>query len=257
MRCRGIFLVVTIAGLVGCGSAKSTYVSPADSNGALPPLKVSSTAVPSDPNDPATKPHTVKDNFAGKNALGVALTGQAYTVKATAGAGDFTVENGELTAHPTGNVKTADYAVVALRSPVRRMGADFVFNPPKANGASAVLSTDIWKEDITTTYPRIPDSPAHLSVTAKAWELLVWNGGQHVSLGSGALRPLAMDGETVYRVDMQIAGDTVTISLPDGSQKTVTDPRIASNAGRFAGWEIFTTDPVKDGTLGILRTWAD
>jgi hypothetical protein len=125
-----------------------------------------------------------------------------------------------------------------------------------------------WEYPIPTPY-KVPNSPLHLAVTATGWELAVFHSGNQttdatfVSIGSGTFAtPLATDWNpavagsgTVHKVEALIDGSRVVIQLPNGSQVSVADARVASIPANVVCHEHYRAQ----ATLGFVafeEVWA-
>lgn len=172
-----------------------------------------------------------------------------YTPAASPG---LEVVDGALQTTATGRGLAAGYASVDMGAPVTRIGARFGFTDGDPRGAIAL---PVWAEPIGQTWPRIPDSPAHVVVSRADWAYQVYEGGRLVSLAQGVFVPPLLTGVPLS-VDVRLDGATATVALPDGSTATVTDPRIAVPA-RFACWEAFVMDAATMSRPLITRVWAD
>src|SRR3954451_3564012 len=71
----------------------------------------------------------------------------------------LTVINGGLQTQATAGLAAA-YAQVDVGAPVTRIGAEFEFTGGTKRGGAIALPA--WADSFDATWPRVPDSPAHL-----------------------------------------------------------------------------------------------
>jgi hypothetical protein len=146
----------------------------------------------------------------------------------------------------------ATYLNQDLGAQVRRIGAEFAFGPGTANGSLCLAA---WSGALPPP-PGPIAAPCHFVLTPDHWIYGVALQGRVIQLANRPYgRTLPQDG-TPLRVDLTIAGGTATCHLPDGSTRTVTDPRIASIPGTVPCWE-FYRDGAGDAEVRLRRTWAD
>jgi hypothetical protein len=121
------------------------------------------------------------------------------------------------------------------RTPVRIGGqASWVGNTRQAaavgimcsNGVNGQLGNGLYRDMI------------HLLILNTSWTLTVFENGEPSPVIARGVLDLRED-ETVYDVAMTLAGDTVTIALPDGTTKSVTDERFARVAGPHVAFQLY------------------
>ena len=167
------------------------------------------------------------------------------------GAGaDFRVVSGVL----RNIADTADlaysYAEVHLSDNVSRIGVEWVI---QAGGGSPILC--VWKSHITDINT-IPDAPCHLQIGKTEWKFGVFTGNVLTDILTGTYGAPLAEGVTL-RAEVYLIGDTAWILLPDNTWHTVTDSRIATNAGEYPCWEVGTLDASTAPCAHITRMWAD
>ena len=191
----------------------------------------------------------------GDDGVSVTITNTAPLVK------DGLLQSPNLTGTPT---TRATYFCQPL-SGAKRIGCSFKFSSG-ATGTSVGLI--FWAYQIPTPY-KVPSSPLHLSITKDTWEVSAWDGGTQTTdavthvIGSGTfVKPLAADWNpatagsgTLHRAEAFIDGDTIYLSLPDGSTAAVTDPRVASIPAAVACWEHYRP-AATDGFVAMEDVWA-
>ena len=95
----------------------------------------------------------------------------------------------------------------------------------------------------------------HMVITPARWIAGVVTANSVVEIASEEFpAPLPQDG-TPLTVDVAIQGSDVTLALPDGSVKQVSDLRFAAPGGVMAGWE-FYKDSADSAAVRFLETWA-
>lgn len=150
---------------------------------------------------------------------------------------------------------------------VKRIGASFKI----ASGATdpnGAMTLALWEYAIPEPYA-VPNSPMHLSVCSRFWQLGIWEGGDQSASGTFTVlrtaffdQPLADDWNpgmkgtgTTHRIEVVIENDTVTLALPDGSTATVSDGRIASVPISVACFEIYR-DATDSAATAFEEIWA-
>lgn len=148
----------------------------------------------------------------------------------------------------------AGYIDYDMGAPVTHLGAEFTFESGSTYGG--VIALLVWERSMSEGGD-IPDSPCHFYLTPTGWGLQYWlnNSVTTIRIGEFATR-LTCDGETVYRVEIFIIGDTAIIALPSGEIIEVTDSHIESLAANFAGFEILENDAATDAQPGFVSRWA-
>ena len=148
---------------------------------------------------------------------------------------------------------------------VKRIGASFKFS-----AGTGVIQANLvlWSYPIPTLY-KVPNSPLHLSILPSGWELTIWETGTPTKdavtheIGRGSfVKSLATDWNpsvpgsgTLHRAEAFIEGDTVFLSLPDGSTAAVTDPRVASIPATVACWEHYRPSATS-GFVAFEDIWS-
>jgi hypothetical protein len=129
---------------------------------------------------------------------------------------------------------------------VDRLGAVFGFGPGDGYGALALLALDGRPTG---------SGHIHLAVTPGRWTAGVLVDGRLDEVASDAFAaPLPQDGSSL-RVDVAYRGVTAVLALPDGTLRSVSDPRFAAPGASVAGWEFFRLAP--DGAeVRFVETWA-
>jgi hypothetical protein len=129
---------------------------------------------------------------------------------------------------------------------VDRLGAVFGFGPGTGYGALALLALDGRPEG---------SGHIHLAVTPQRWTVGVLVAGTLQDVASDPFREaLPQDGRPL-RVDVAYRGDTAVLALPDGSLRSVSDPRFAAAGASVAGWEFFRLAP-GGADVRFFETWA-
>ncbi len=156
----------------------------------------------------------------GTAPLGAADTGQSWWTAQNAALAALSVISGKVT-----NTTTAP----GVRGGHRAAGGGGGI--PTMGGSVARAGRSV---------PNVTDTGFHLIVSDISWSLAVWQNQIETAIGGATFgTPLATDGTTVHTVSATISSDTATIHLPDGSTGVVTDARIASLAGWYAGFEVY------------------
>lgn len=152
----------------------------------------------------------------------------------------------------------ASYPMLQMEGTGRRIGAKFRFGVSSDPGSSAA-GLIFWAEDISTTYPSIPDTPNHFTINPNGWTWGYFVGTVLTNIASGTFTtPLAMDGTTVHTAEVIIdpEASTAFLFLPDGSVRSVTHSTIKTINAPYACWEIYRitgTEPV----VTFDEVWAD
>jgi hypothetical protein len=140
----------------------------------------------------------------------------------------------------------AAYVTQRLGQRVERIGARFGYDPGATSGAIALLG---W------TGEAVLNGHCHMVITPTRWIAGVVTANSVVEVASEDFAtPLPQDGRPL-RVDVQFAGSDVTLSLPDGTMKQVSDLRFAAPGGVMAGWE-FYKDTAASAPVKFYETWA-
>ncbi len=146
----------------------------------------------------------------------------------------------------------AGYVAANIGEPVIRIGCTFSFSAGDTGGVAVLL---IWTS-ILQDNGTIPDSPCHLAIGRTHWDYGTWTNHVLTSRGAGVL-DLTADDTTQYTAEVTIAGDTATLLLPGISDQIVTHASIASNAGPYAGFEVFQADGSVDVRPKFVSVWAN
>jgi hypothetical protein len=161
-----------------------------------------------------------------------------------------------VTGMTTGRPQTAGasgFVETVLPAPVQRIGATVTF-PDHGDGTAVLIA---WRSSLWEAFNHGESSPAagiRLVVTPSQWRLGLWDAaaGQEVVLLSGAAqfpRGIPQSFE-VTRV-----GAAMTVHLPDGSERTITDPRVQRWTGDAACWQLYLPHP-DDPPVVYTSAWA-
>ncbi|MEV0672713.1 hypothetical protein [Mycobacterium sp. NPDC050441] len=165
---------------------------------------------------------------------------------------------GRLTYQPTGEELAAGFfSTPDLGAPVRSLGTRFVFQPGSGTkGAVAlVVSRDIGSEFPPTIRPL----PVHFVLTPVNWNVSVTHstGDPLTVIAAGDFPlPLAEDGSTVYEAGLTISGSELTLDLPQGVHRIISDPRISEWQGSYASFELFANHGLTDSLPALEKVWA-
>lgn len=185
-------------------------------------------------------------------------SGQAirYVTNGVGGAG-ATIASGRLTNTASAAANAAVYCTSNLGAPVKRVGAEFSFSSggSTTNGAMTLM---ILTQDITDTFPTLPDASLHFVVTPVGWTVSFIQSGSVVQMFPGTFKTaLTQDGTTTYRAEVQIEGTKCSVLMPDGSTQVYTDSRFASIGGNFFSFEVFENAANTDDKPQFAKVWAD
>ena len=188
-------------------------------------------------------------------------TGQQAAISRDPGnpGSDFVIRDGKLTISPTkAGSAAAYYSSPDLGAPIDGIGARWVFLPQgNENGAIGLVVSQNLDGN---SYPPIASPlPIHFVVTPINWNLAVKRSAEEKLevVGAGEFaEPLRVDGTTAYEVSLSIDGSRVTVSLPDGTQRIINDPRIAQWQGNFATFEVYVDDGLTASLGGFEEIWA-
>jgi hypothetical protein len=154
------------------------------------------------------------------------------------------VSDGALVADYSGQASTAAYPFVDMGAPVVDMRARVSWGAGTSNMAViALIATplDTGLVSSITTGPSL-----HITFTDTRCAVEDFVNGVNTTIAILTYPSvLAKDG-TQYIIGWQISGDTMTVLMPDGTTRTVTDSRLAAAGGRYAYCEHFWI-----GTSGI------
>lgn len=168
-----------------------------------------------------------------------------------------TGRNGALVGNlPDG--RSASYLQQVMPRKVVREGAVFGFQMASTpDGGNGALCLAAWATPITSPSAQVPDAHFHFVVSPTSAGLTYWsNGSPSVALFQTTFtHPLPMNG-TPLRVEVVIDGSRATVSLPDGSVRTIVNDEIGNIAGTVANWEYFKYDAGDDDVL-LYRIWAE
>lgn len=156
------------------------------------------------------------------SGLGTAPTGQTWAVS---GASLPRILSGQMTNDGGG----AGYSYVQLSRKPARMAAQIQFGAGAAGGVAGLIAGIDWSLE----------NMCHLVWGSTEWYFQVREAaGAFVSLASGVY---ALAPDTPYSVGVRYMGSQAVIELPDGTEVTVTDSRIARLNGKFLIYEPFWT----------------
>lgn len=197
------------------------------------------TAAPAVAATPPTTP-VFHDSYAGKcGRLSRSNSGHAYRYT---GGVDLVARDGALrlgTDSASRPLPAAAYQQADLGAPVTFIGAWFTLDSAggtRTTGGSGVLlgAFDGPLLDVTTC-----SAAVHLGIGRDYWAYFVLDHGTPVVLGNGPMAPLATD--TVHYAEVVVDGSTATVTLPDGTRRTVDDPRIATLGRSWLTTEVVLT----------------
>ncbi len=199
------------------------------------------------------------DSFATKGTAALpALSDSGDTWRQVAGVATLSIIDGMLTNAGAAAGGSAGYAELALTNNVTRLGAELTLTAGTGGtGGSATMA--ILSQSIVDSWPSIPAMAMHFSVSRTGWTYGLWptNGAAgQVVLATGSF-DAPLDPAKWYAVEVVLDGDTAHLLLPDGSTTSVTEPRIATLAGRFAFWEVYQANASTDAKARYRRVWAD
>ncbi|UQX12190.1 hypothetical protein [Candidatus Mycobacterium methanotrophicum] len=167
------------------------------------------------------------------------------------------IQHGRLTYQPTTRgTATAYFSSPDLGSPVKSMGARFVFRSGSGTGGAIGLavSRGIGKR----APPVVGAVPIYFVVTPINWNISVSrteNAPLEVVAADSFPRPLRQDGNTVYEARLTIDGAQVTVDLP-GIHKHVSDPRFSEWQGSYATFDLFSNHGATDPIGAFEKIWA-
>ena len=200
----------------------------------------------------------LSDVYTGKGtaALGVADTGQGWAQVMSSAPARLTVIGGKLTNTANAASGQNGYVIANLGARVLRIGGRVTFSNVAVPGGGCAAFV-IWQQQLMDKVQPLPNSGFHLVVGPLAWSVGVFvPGPTYVVLAQASFAvPLVADGMTASTVDVTIAGNVATITLPDGPH-VVTDARITTYAGPFACFEVSQSDASADTKAGFSEVWA-
>lgn len=139
------------------------------------------------------------------------------------------IESGILTAPDSGFSSTASYSVLTLGRPVRSVQCDVSFLGA-TGGAIAMIGMQPANPKAPTV-AEIVQNALHLVFTDTKVDVAFFQAGVYVIETVNYAAPCARDGTVYPNVGWSISGDTLTVTLPDGSILTRTDARFAQVNG--------------------------
>jgi len=142
------------------------------------------------------------------------------------------VVSGKLTYVPAS--AGAGYMTRKFKSTVKKLSAKFSFGSYSTNNGSAVLIA--WNADYEQTYPTIPNSACHLTITPAGWNYSVFVDHSIVAVAYGTFTAPLTVGQT-YSAEVVIdpAENTAYVSLPDNTVRKVTHAQI----GLYSPYAVF------------------
>ena len=176
------------------------------------------------------------------------------------GAVTLGVEDGHLVADPSGaGTQAAYYSSASLGSTVTRIGARFRMKPGEGTRtAGGTVAIAITQYDWSLVPLASQNMPLHISYGNGGWNIGVIVAGSLSVLDSGVpVTPMLIDSSTEYEIEAWINGTTMTVDLPDGARRVVTDSRIATYAGQFVFCEQFLGIGAGDDIACFSHVWAD
>jgi hypothetical protein len=164
------------------------------------------------------------------------------------------VVHGGLThGDPTGP-NAASFAQTLLGNPIHRLGASVRF--PDDLGDIALVA---WQVPLGSDEAKgqIPNAGIHFVASAVQWHMSVWDSSvQHeIVFASGTYTRAGNPGDP-RSFEISRSGDTATVHLPDGTERTVTDPRIGAWSADNACWELYEYGPGERPAV-ITALWSD
>ncbi|GAB3127609.1 hypothetical protein GCM10027289_05310 [Tsukamurella serpentis] len=177
------------------------------------------------------------------------------------------VAGGRLVFVPTAAESAAAYlSTPDLRRPITEIGARFTFLPPVKGGdpapkgnAGAVALIVSSKVENRIPQPVTP-LPVHLVINAINWNFAVQPTDPTaplVVLAAGAFKTqLREDGKQSYEARVKLDGSTAELTLPDGSQRIITDDRISTWRGSFGTFELYSNHAAADTRGAFDKVWA-
>lgn len=171
-------------------------------------------------------------------ATGMTDTGQAIDQFGVASA--WTQSSGLYTTTHTGSANSAKYWQVKVAGDyVRRIFATIKATAGQQASIALVIAENQWRAD--GTGPLGPAGVHYVAAPDGGWHIDFWNGSAVETYMSGT-GPAWNDGTEKY---VEILVDTVTSSVtithPNGTTSTVSDPRILANLGPWAILESYST----------------
>ena len=172
--------------------------------------------------------------------------GVAITPILAGTAANPSIRDGALVGNLPADRAAAAYVTQRLGRQVERIGARYSYEPGDRSGALALLG---W------TGEALLQGHCHMVITPERWIAGVVTANEVVEIAQEDFaRPLPQDGSPLT-VDIAFAGSAVTLALPDGAVKQVSDLRFAAPGGVMAGWE-FYKDTADSCDVRLLETWA-
>ena len=203
-------------------------------------------------------PSVLSDVYAGKATLGLADTGHGWWLSGTDADSVPRLVSEKVTNVTTDAAVRAGYFTTNLGARVLHIGARFTLSPTSNPGGGAAVLI-IWRSLYGST-GGVPDTGLHLPVSDTGWSLGCWEGqasAQYAGGGDTFAVPLATDGTTVHTLDAVIVDSTAYLSFPDASTAEITDARISSLAGAYAGFEVYQGDASIDTKAAFTEVWAE
>lgn len=191
-------------------------------------------------------------------------TGQPASLAPTADPSwTLRVERGRLTYTPTTEGPAAGYLRTPdLGRPIVRMGMEWTVDPGPGGGPG-VAAMGIMGAPVNPLDGIGSPMSMHFLARRDIWDFSVSPGPfggdpRLITIAGGTFDPpLVEDGVTAYRIDVDIDGPNATVHLPNGAVSHLSDPRIASWAGRFGFFEAYSESGLNDGRVGLIEVWAD
>ncbi|MCU1648152.1 MAG: hypothetical protein JWN03_8427 [Nocardia sp.] len=181
------------------------------------------------------------------------VDGHAFRAAAITSAAMPILAAGRLVHGRSSTDNFAGYVETLLRSPVQRLGATVRF----VDGGGSIALT-IWQNSLVDSLVGnhgMPNAGVQFIVSVDHWQLAVWDtvAGHNIVLADEpyAAKPFG----TPVSFEITRKGDTVTVHLPGGAQRMVTDPRITSWSGMSACWELYEFHADQE-PAAITALWA-
>jgi len=155
--------------------------------------------------------------------------------------------------NPTGD-NAASYLETTLGNRLQRIGAIASF--ADNDGDIALLA---WQSSLAAALAKgtMPNAGIHFVASAVQWHFSVWDAitRREVVLMSEAYTPVGAPGSP-QAFEITRDGSAATVHLPDGAERTVSDPRIAAWVADDACWELYEYRPT-ERPAALNAIWAD
>lgn len=178
----------------------------------------------------------MRGKYAGSYPLPAATDGK---IASTA----FTATVGSLSAY------NAVYAVQTLASNATRIGGAVRWETTGTGNTDGTFALIISPND------NYISDMLHFTLNRFVWNFDIrQSNGTIENLRTATLAtPLSLS--TVYRFEMAVSGNTVTITY-NGISYSITDSRISALVGKYCTWEIFYAQATASTTVHVEEAWA-